>query len=82
NGTLGNTDLLIGNGRLSPYNQAQILNDVPSLIIYRIYIEDLNASGRTFAEVKAIDDAEFEKAFAVGGRFYGDTWSDPATILP
>ncbi len=37
---------------------------------------------RTFDQVRAIDEAEHTKAFGVGGRFYGDTWSDPATLLP
>lgn len=60
----------------------QAFNNSPSRIVYRIYVEDLTLSGRTYEQVKAIDDAEFNKAFGVGGRFYGDTWSDPATILP
>lgn len=57
-------------------------NKSPSVALYRIYVEDLTLSGRTYAQVKAIDDAEFNKAFGVGGRFYGDTWSDPAAVLP
>lgn len=60
----------------------QYVNKSPSVIVYRIYVEDLTLSGRTYAQVKAIDDAEFAKAFAEGGRFYGDTWSNPATVLP
>lgn len=69
-------------GSTAPWAGASYLNKSASRIIYRIYIEDLNLSGRTFEQVKMIDDAEFEKAFAVGGRFYNDTWSDPATVLP
>ncbi len=76
----------IGSGIVPPYSGSisanQAINAGPSFIVYRIYIEDLKLSGRTFAEVKAIDDAEHAKAFAAGGRFYGDTWSNPATILP
>lgn len=72
----------LGSGIFGPWSTELALNESPSFALYRIYIEDLKLSGRTFAEVKAIDDAEFEKAFNVGGRFYGDTWSDPATILP
>lgn len=74
--------MYFGTGALPPYSRSQTLNAIQSLIVYRIYIEDLKASGRTYEQVKAIDDAEFAKAFDVGGRFYGDTWSDPATILP
>jgi len=53
-----------------------------SMVLYRTYIEDLTVSGRTYAEVEAIDFDLYTKAFDVGGRFYGDTFSDPATILP
>lgn len=78
--------LRIGSGILQPYSGGivtnQAINATPSYIVYRVYIEDLNLSGRTFEEVKAIDDAEHAKAFANGGRFYDDTWSDPVTSLP
>ena len=81
-GVSSNSRFFLGTGTIGPYGDSFSRNNSPSYIVYRVYIEDLNLSGRTFAEVKAIDDAEFEKAFAVGGRFYNDTWSDPATILP
>lgn len=78
--------LKIGSGILQPYSGGivtnQAINTTPSYIVYRVYIEDLNLSGRTFEQVKAIDDAEHAKAFAEGGRFYGDTWSNPALVLP
>jgi len=50
-------------------------------VFYRMYVEDLTVSGRTYAEVADLD----EKLFAVacltpGGRYYGDTFTDPATI--
>lgn len=69
----------IGGGTLEPYNAT---SGNPSWILYRIYIEDLSLSGRTYEQVKAIDDAEFAKAFAAGGKFFDDTWNDPATVLP
>ena len=79
-------DLKVGGGRISPWGYSitsnQAVNACPSHIVYRIYIEDLNLSGRTFDQVRAIDEAEHAKAFAVGGRFHGDTWSNPATLLP
>ena len=74
--------LFLGSGLFGPWSSEIALNESPSFAVYRIYIEDLKLSGRTFEQVKAIDDAEFEKAFAIGGRFNGDTWSDPASILP
>lgn len=78
--------LKIGSGVVQPYSGSigsnQAFNATPSYIVYRIYIEDLDLSGRTFEQVKAIDDAEHAKAFAEGGRFHGDTWSNPASVLP
>lgn len=73
--------LYIGNGIYGAWYSGFSLNESPSYILYRVYIEDLAVSGRTYAEVKAIDDAEFNKAFAPGGRFYNDTWSDPTSVL-
>lgn len=55
-------------------------NKAPSDVFYRVYIEDLTVSGRTFAQVDAIDYALWQAAFAVGGRYYGDTNTDPATF--
>lgn len=85
-GVTSTTPFKLVNGIDTPWSGtaagAQALNNSPSRIIYRIYIEDLTLSGRTYEQVKAIDDAEFNKAFAVGGRFHGDTWSNPATLLP
>lgn len=52
-----------------------------SLIVYRVYLEDLTVSGRTFSEVSALDDALFTReVLTAGGRYYGDTYTDPATI--
>jgi len=55
-------------------------NKAPSRIIYRAYVEDLTASGRTFAAVQALDFALYQAAFAPGGKFHGDTYTDPATL--
>lgn len=52
----------------------------PSKIIYRAYIEDLTVSGRTFAEVAAIDQAIFNKEFSEGGKFYNDTYTNPNSL--
>lgn len=53
----------------------------PSQVIYRLYVEDLYVSGRTFAQVRDIDYALYQKAFAEDGKYYGDTLpTDPATI--
>ncbi len=52
-----------------------------SFVFYRLYIEDMTVSGRTYAEVDAIDHALYTKeVLTPGGRYYGDTFTDPATI--
>lgn len=49
-----------------------------STIFYRAYVEDLTVSGRTFAQVQALDFAEFTKqVLTVGGRYYNDTFTAP-----
>lgn len=54
-----------------------------SMILYRSYIEDLTVSGRSLAEVDAIDMALYTKhVLTSGGRYFGDTFSAPATVLP
>lgn len=50
-------------------------------IVYRAYLEDLTVSGRTYAQVDAIDYALYTKeVLTAGGRYYGDTWTDPTTL--
>lgn len=57
------------------------VTQLPSSIFYRFYIEDLTVSGRSYAEVDSIDFAEYTKqVLTAGGRYYGDTFTDPATI--
>lgn len=55
-------------------------NKASSDVFYRSYVEDLTVSGRTYAEVDAIDYALWQAAFAAGGKFYGDTFTNPATL--
>lgn len=85
-GITSSNDLIIGTGHIPPYSGAiasnQAWNASPSYVLYRVYVEDLSLSGRTFDQVRAIDEAEHAKAFGIGGRFHGDTWSNPATLLP
>ena len=55
-------------------------NRAASDVFYRAYVEDLTVSGRTFAQVDAVDHQLWSAAFAEGGRFHGDTYTDPATF--
>lgn len=74
-------DLFIFGGCPSVGVMDSALKKGGSQIMYRVYLEDLTVSGRTYAEVKALDDALYAAAFAPGGKFYGDTHSDPVTTL-
>lgn len=52
-----------------------------SWVFYRLYIEDLTVSGRTYSQVDALDLALYTDAVLTpGGRYYGDTYTDPATV--
>lgn len=53
-------------------------NKSASYVAYRSYIEDLTVSGRTFEQVRALDYALYQAAFAAGGRYAGDTFTAPA----
>lgn len=82
NSVTGSPDLFqLGGGLLSSYTGATYRNKQNSIILYRAYIEDLTVSGRTYAEVDALDYALYQAAFAAGGRYVDDTYTDPA-ILP
>lgn len=53
----------------------------PSWVLYRLYIEDLTVSGRTYAEVDALDAAQYNAdVLTAGGRYNADTYTDPLTL--
>lgn len=53
----------------------------PSYVFYSLHVEDCTVSGRSLAEADAVDQVEFIKHLeTVGGRYYGDTFTDPATL--
>ena len=78
-GPTNSTDVRFGLGNFDSW-QSSNLNKTSSRVIYRVYIEDLTVSGRSYAAVDALDYAMFQAAFASGGKFYGDTYTDPSTI--
>lgn len=55
-------------------------NRSASDIFYSFYMEDLTVSGRNYADVDSIDKSEYDSATSVGGRFYGDTFTNPSTL--
>lgn len=80
------TDLLgIGNTGLNNTYQtgaATAKTRWPSWVIYRVYVEDLTISGRTYQQVHDIDYALYKKhVLTEGGRYYGDTYT-PSSALP
>lgn len=79
NGPVGTDPIALGVGTYSAWN-ALNYNVGASRIIYRAYIEDLTVSGRSYAEVEAIDYALYQEAFGVGGKFANDTYSAPSTL--
>lgn len=60
---------------------ADLVNVGASWILYRVYLEDLTISGRTYAQVSGTDNTLFNAAFGSGGRYNGDTYS-PVSTLP
>lgn len=53
----------------------------PSYAFYRAYVEDLTVSGRSYATVSALDFAAYTReVLTAGGRYYDDTFTDPATL--
>lgn len=56
---------------------------MPSHVVYRYYLEDLTISGRTYAQVDAIDQRLYAaKISTPGGAYFGDTPSAPGSFLP
>jgi hypothetical protein len=53
----------------------------PSMVFYRVYMENLTISRRTHAQIDALDYALYQKeVLTPGGRFYGDTFTNPSTL--
>lgn len=76
-GGAGTNPILTIMGPLS----ASTLHLSPSWVLYRLYLEDLTVSGRTYATVDALDAAQYAAAVTdPGGRYYGDTYTNPTTI--
>lgn len=58
-----------------PWAGAAPLHATPSFVLRSLYIEDLTASGRTHAQVAALDQLAMESG--INGRWAGDTWTGP-----
>jgi len=53
-----------------------ITQGAPSFVVYSIMIEDLTVSGRTWATVSALREAQFDAEFGTGGKYDSETWTD------
>lgn len=80
-GPTATQQIMAGVGSFSSWNSFNQPGP-PSAILYRVYLEDLTVSGRTYEQVDAINHALWQAAFAAGGKYHGDTYSDPATAVP
>lgn len=54
--------------------------EVGSYILYRIYVEDLTVSGRSYEHMETLDAKMHAQAFGTGGRYAGDTFTSPTSI--
>jgi len=78
--TTGWASFMMMKGLIGPYSSlaGSYGNKSPSGIFYRGYFEDLTVSGRTYAQVHALDLAAWTAAFGTGGRYAG---TDTTTAL-
>lgn len=69
-------------GAMLPYTWTTPIKErLQSWIFYESYLEDLTVSGRSFATVQALDQAQYVKQIqTAGGNYFGDTFTDPATL--
>jgi hypothetical protein len=49
----------------------------PSWVLYRLLLEDLTVSGRSFAVASRDAESLFDYHHGAAGKFYGDSWTDP-----
>ncbi|MBU2960482.1 hypothetical protein KO516_06570 [Citreicella sp. C3M06] len=68
-------------GNIPPYNSLNS-NVGQSFILYQYHLIDVAASGKTFAELDAADEAAYAAFFAEGGRGYGDSRTLDLTQYP
>jgi hypothetical protein len=75
-----NSNPVVGRLLWAPPANTTVLGGA-SFILYSIYLEDLTTSGRTPAQVAATRAAMNVIDFGSGGRYEGDTFTDPETII-
>lgn len=59
-------------GRTGPAHSQEVQ---PEVILYRVYLEDLTVSGRSYAQASEADDTVFRReVLTSGGRYSGDSY--------
>ncbi|MBS3177765.1 MULTISPECIES: hypothetical protein [unclassified Pseudoclavibacter] len=49
-------------------------------VLYFAFMDNLTLSGRSYAESRALAEATHAAGHSVGGRWHGDTWTNPTTF--
>lgn len=82
-GTLAPTSFPVAWGQtIGSYQSPTYYNKSSSFCLERFYLENLSVSGRTWAQVDAIDHAFWLEDHTTGGRWYGDTYPTTPSSLP
>ena len=64
-----------------PVSLGENLQAGAGFIFYNMYVEDCTVSGRSFSDIQAWRDQQYIDDFAPGGRYAGETWTNPATYV-
>ena len=57
------------------------VNKSKSAVLYRVYLEDLTVSGRSFDEAKKVDDGLYALKCGAGNRYSSDTNTAPSSLI-
>lgn len=67
-------------GNPNPFG-VQFVAASPSYVFYRYHLVDLTVAGMDAMEMDDVTRRIFGRNFGPGGKFFGDTWDDPANLL-
>ena len=72
----------VGGWGAMPIFPALSLHKAASAVHGRFHLCDLTAAGLTVQQFVELEYAEFQRAYAVGGRYYGDTVPTAPASIP
>jgi hypothetical protein len=67
-------------GAFGAYSASGV-NKCPSWVLYRVYVEDLTVSGRSYEDVDFLVRDIWRRNQGVGGRFAADLYTPPASLI-